>query len=46
MSAEAGDRESDIPVDNGKEERSGSACSVEDNRHVSGNIRITLSVIW
>lgn len=46
MSAAAGDRESEIPVDNGKEERSGSACSGEDNRHVSGNIRITVSAIW
>lgn len=41
MSAAAGDREFEIPVDNGKEE-CGSACSEEDNKHVSGNIRITV----
>lgn len=46
MSASAGDRDSEIPVDDGKEERNGSAYSGEDNRHVSGNIRITVSVIW
>lgn len=44
MSAAAGDKEYETPVDNGKEERSGSACSGEDTRHVSSNIRIT--VIW
>lgn len=42
MSAAAGDKEYEVPVDNGKEESSGSACSGEDNRHVSSNIRITL----
>ena len=46
MNTAADDRESEIPMDNGKEERSGSACSGEDTRHVSGNITITVFVIW
>lgn len=44
MSEAADDRESEIPMDNGKVERSGSSCSGEDNRNVSHNL--TINDIW